>query len=69
MSTVIVALVRAYQQMVSPYLTSRCIYSPSCSSYAIDAYQRLGFKRGSWVAARRLLRCWPWCTGGYDPLR
>jgi len=66
---VAVALIRAYQLLVSPCLSSRCIYSPSCSSYALAAYRRFGFWRGSALAARRLLRCWPWNAGGYDPIR
>lgn len=65
----VVLLIRTYQIVVSPGLPRCCIYSPSCSHYAIEAYQRLGFWRGSWATAARLLRCGPWSVGGEDPVR
>jgi uncharacterized protein len=43
-----------------------CKYHPSCSQYAIDALRKYGLVRGSWRAARRLLRCHPWSSGGVD---
>ena len=68
MSRLASALIGLYQRFVSPYFPSSCIYHPSCSAYAREAYRRHGFCRGSIMAARRLLRCWPWCAGGYDPV-
>jgi hypothetical protein len=67
-SRLALVLVGLYQRVVSPYLPSSCIYNPSCSSYALEAYRRHGFWRGSAMASRRLFRCWPWCAGGYDPV-
>lgn len=64
-----IALIRMYQHLVSPCLPSNCIYSPSCSNYAVEAYRRHGFWRGTWATCRRLVRCGPWCTGGEDPVR
>ena len=64
-----VALIRAYQIFVSPCLPSVCIYTPSCSNFALEAYRRHGFWRGSKATAVRLLRCGPWCAGGEDPVR
>ena len=64
-----VLLIRTYQICVSPCLPRCCIYTPSCSHYALEAYRRLGFWRGSKVAAVRLLRCGPWSAGGQDPVR
>lgn len=69
MKHIAMALIRAYQHLISPYLPSSCIYSPSCSSFAIEAYGRHGFWRGTWMTAGRLLRCGPWCAGGDDPVR
>jgi putative membrane protein insertion efficiency factor len=63
-----VALIRSYQKFVSPFLPATCIYSPSCSAYALEAYGRHGFWRGTWMTCRRLARCWPWCAGGFDPV-
>ncbi|EAU53419.1 membrane protein insertion efficiency factor YidD [Mariprofundus ferrooxydans] len=61
-------LVRAYQLFISPVLPSRCIYTPSCSHYMIEAIQRYGVCRGAWLGIKRLLRCHPFCKGGYDPV-
>lgn len=46
----------------------RCRYYPSCSTYAVGALREHGPLRGSWFAARRLLRCHPWSVGGIDPV-
>jgi putative membrane protein insertion efficiency factor len=60
--------VRAYQWTVSPLLPPACRFHPSCSEYAEQAIERHGALRGSWLAARRLCRCGPWHSGGYDPV-
>ncbi len=61
-------LVRGYQVGISPWLPPACRYTPSCSEYAIEALRRHGALKGSWLAARRLLRCHPLRPGGYDPV-
>ncbi len=61
-------LVRGYQVGISPWLPPACRYTPSCSQYAIEALQRHGALKGSWLAGRRLLRCHPFRPGGYDPV-
>ena len=60
--------VRAYQWFISPMLPPSCRYEPTCSAYAIEAFQRHGLLRGSFLTARRLLRCHPWGGSGYDPV-
>ena len=60
--------VRFYQQAVSPYLPPSCRYIPTCSEYALQAIQKYGAARGSYLAARRILRCNPFHKGGYDPV-
>ncbi|MGD2152245.1 MAG: membrane protein insertion efficiency factor YidD [Gemmatimonadales bacterium] len=60
--------VRGYQWVVSPWLPPACRYTPSCSQYAIEALQRHGALRGTWLALRRLARCHPFRPGGYDPV-
>ncbi|HTV98101.1 MAG TPA: membrane protein insertion efficiency factor YidD [Steroidobacteraceae bacterium] len=61
-------LIRVYQWTLSPMLGPRCRFHPSCSSYAHTAIERHGALRGSWLGARRLLRCHPFSAGGYDPV-
>lgn len=62
------ALVRAYQLVLSPRLASSCRFEPSCSAYAHEALLIHGAGRGGWLALRRLLRCHPFSTAGYDPV-
>lgn len=64
----LMALVRGYQIAISPLLPSACRYVPTCSSYALEALQRHGAAKGSWLAFRRILRCHPLHAGGYDPV-
>jgi len=64
----LIALVRAYQYALSPWWGQHCRFTPTCSQYAVEALDRHGALGGSWLAARRLLRCHPWSAGGYDPV-
>ena len=61
-------LLRGYKLFISPLLGQTCRFSPSCSSYSMQAIERFGFFRGSHLTARRLMRCHPWNPGGYDPI-
>jgi hypothetical protein len=65
---VAIFFVRAYQILISPGLPPSCRYVPTCSQYAIEALSKHGFFKGSYLAARRLLRCHPFHAGGYDPV-
>lgn len=60
--------VRAYQVGLGPLLPASCRYYPTCSAYAIEALERHGALRGSWLTIRRLLRCHPFRPGGFDPV-
>jgi putative membrane protein insertion efficiency factor len=62
------ACVQAYRWTISPLLGPSCRYHPTCSAYALGALDEHGALRGSWLAARRILRCHPWHEGGYDPV-
>jgi putative membrane protein insertion efficiency factor len=61
-------LIRFYQYAISPYFPSSCRYRPNCSQYALEAIRKYGILKGSYLAARRLLRCHPFHAGGYDPV-
>jgi putative membrane protein insertion efficiency factor len=62
----LVALVRGYRYFLSPWLGSACRFTPTCSAYALQALQQHGAAAGSYLTARRLVRCHPWCQGGVD---
>lgn len=60
--------VRVYQIVVSPWLPPSCRFSPTCSEYTRQALIRHGILRGTWLSLRRLSRCHPFGSGGYDPV-
>jgi len=64
----VMLLLRGYKRLVSPWLPPSCRYVPTCSVYAMEAVERHGAVRGSWMAMTRLLRCHPFAQGGYDPV-
>lgn len=61
-------VIRAYQLLLSPVLGPRCRHLPTCSDYALEAVSQHGPWRGAWLAIRRLARCHPLGTSGYDPV-
>ena len=69
MKSLLIMLIRFYQMLISPYLGANCRFYPTCSAYAIDVLQKYGVLKGSFLAMKRLLRCQPFCKGGYDPVR
>jgi putative membrane protein insertion efficiency factor len=64
----VLALLRVYKWLLSPWLLPACRYVPTCSEYAEEAIERFGVLRGGSMAALRLLRCHPFVKGGYDPV-
>lgn len=68
-SAVAVAGIRFYQRFLSPLKPMpTCRFLPTCSSYALEAIQRRGVVRGTLMAMWRILRCNPFCAGGFDPV-
>ena len=67
-SRLLIRLIRLYQLLLSPYFGNQCRFTPTCSHYAQEAITKYGGLRGSFYSLRRLLRCHPWCCGGYDPV-
>jgi putative membrane protein insertion efficiency factor len=68
MKSVLLALIRAYQYLFRPLLGANCRFAPSCSDYAMEAIGRHGALKGAMLALRRVLRCHPYHSGGYDPV-
>ncbi|MDG1675137.1 MAG: membrane protein insertion efficiency factor YidD [Flavobacteriales bacterium] len=65
---ILIALVRAYQILLSPWLGSNCRHDPTCSRYAMEALETWGAWKGSGLTLRRISRCHPWGTQGSDPV-
>ncbi|THB70936.1 MAG: membrane protein insertion efficiency factor YidD [Desulfobulbaceae bacterium] len=63
-----IQLIKGYQYLISPLLPPTCRFSPTCSSYSIEAVKRYGILRGGLKSIWRILRCHPFARGGYDPL-
>ena len=68
MKRLLMALVRGYRLLLSPWLGSACRFEPTCSLYALSALEKHGAAAGSYLTLRRLMRCHPWCEGGCDPV-
>ncbi len=68
MQKILIALIRGYRYLLSPWLGNHCRFYPSCSRYAIEALELHGPIKGLWLGGRRLLRCHPWHDGGLDPV-
>ena len=67
--SIILGLVKGYQYLISPLFPPACRFTPTCSAYAIEAIERHGVLYGCFLAIRRILRCHPFCSGGYDPVK
>jgi len=68
MKALLIGLVKGYRLLLSPWLGSACRFEPSCSAYSLSALQTHGAAAGSYLTLKRLVRCQPWCCGGYDPV-
>ncbi|MDK1023428.1 MAG: membrane protein insertion efficiency factor YidD [Gammaproteobacteria bacterium] len=68
MKRIMLILIRVYQLVISPVIPSCCRFYPSCSQYAIEALEKHGIIRGTYLTIRRISHCHPLHTGGYDPV-
>lgn len=68
MRLALIALVRGYRLLLSPWWGNQCRFTPTCSEFALEALERHGAWQGTWLAMRRVSRCHPWHAGGYDPV-
>ena len=69
LKSVLILIVRGYQKFISPMFPPTCRFYPTCSEYFIQAVQKYGPFKGSWIGIKRILRCHPGNPGGYDPLK
>lgn len=65
----IILIIRIYQIFISPLTPATCRFYPTCSTYFIQALEKYGLIKGTYLGIRRILRCHPWNPGGYDPLK
>ena len=68
MKELLIGLVRFYRALISPLKPPCCRFYPTCSEYALQALQKYGALKGSWLAIKRISKCHPFHKGGYDPL-
>ncbi|HBV52285.1 MAG: membrane protein insertion efficiency factor YidD [Clostridiales bacterium] len=69
MKKVFLKMIRFYQKNISPIKKPCCRFYPTCSEYAVEAIEKYGALKGSLMAVWRILRCNPFCKGGYDPVK
>ena len=68
-SFILIGLIRVYQKFSFVKVVSTCRFYPTCSQYFVEALQKYGFIKGSYLGIKRILRCHPYSKGGYDPLK
>lgn len=68
MKYLLIDILKLYKAFVSPFLPPSCRFTPTCSEYAMQAVEKHGAIKGTWMAFKRLLRCQPFCAGGHDPV-
>ena len=68
MARLLIGAIRVYQCVGSPFFGRHCRFHPTCSHYGVEAIQNHGAMRGSWLTVRRLAKCHPFGSGGWDPV-
>ncbi|MGH8427248.1 MAG: membrane protein insertion efficiency factor YidD [Gammaproteobacteria bacterium] len=68
MRQILILFIRGYRAILGPWLGAHCRYHPTCSAFALEALERHGAVRGTWLTLRRFARCHPLHRGGYDPV-
>lgn len=69
MKKLLIFIIRIYRKYISPYKRPSCKYYPTCSQYAIEAIEKYGSFKGTFMSIWRILRCNPFSKGGYDPVK
>ena len=68
MKFILISLIRFYQRFISPLTPPACRFTPTCSQYTLEAIQKYGALKGTWLGIKRICRCHPWGDSGYDPV-
>lgn len=68
MTKFLIGLIKFYQMTISPLYPHTCRYTPTCSTYSVQALKKHGPLKGGWLALKRILSCNPWGGHGYDPV-
>ena len=68
MKKICIFLINVYKKTLSPVIGNSCRFTPTCSEYTKQAIEKYGVLKGIWLGIKRILRCNPFCKGGYDPL-
>jgi putative membrane protein insertion efficiency factor len=69
MKYLVLEILKLYTTLISPFLPPACRFTPTCSVYATEAVEKYGAFKGTWMGVKRILRCQPFCKGGYDPVQ
>jgi uncharacterized protein len=69
MKKILISLIKFYRKYISPNKLPSCRFYPTCSQYALEAVEKYGVLKGSFLAIRRILKCHPFHSGGYDPVK
>ena len=64
----LISFIKFYRKYISPLKKPCCRFTPTCSEYALEAFERYGALKGLYLSIKRILRCHPFCEGGYDPV-
>ncbi|MDD2411644.1 MAG: membrane protein insertion efficiency factor YidD [Bacteroidales bacterium] len=67
-SRLFIFLIRLYQWVISPFFPPSCRFVPTCSAYGVEAIKKHGPLKGGWLTLKRIVKCHPWGSSGYDPV-
>lgn len=68
MKIIFIGIIKFYRKYISPYKKPCCRFYPTCSQYALEAFEKYGCIKGGYLSVKRILKCHPFHKGGYDPL-
>ncbi|QZY55055.1 membrane protein insertion efficiency factor YidD [Crassaminicella profunda] len=69
MKEILIVMVKLYRNYISPLKPQTCRFYPTCSQYALEALEKYGAIKGTFMSIKRILKCHPFHSGGYDPLK
>jgi putative membrane protein insertion efficiency factor len=69
MKRAVLEILKLYKTFLSPFLPPECRFTPTCSEYAMEAVEKYGALKGTWLGVKRILRCQPFSKGGHDPVK